>query len=432
MKIKKYFWKILLIILLVTGSAWIARPSTHGEYLGKLKKTIEFRRGLDLAGGTHLVYKVDLSKVESKDKANSVQGVKQTIVRRIDALGVTEPTIQDGKVGNDQTIIIELPGITDTKKAIDLIGKTALLEFYEQPASEELAKDSPIPGLLATKLNGSHLIRADLEFQDPTNQKGGLSSANDPVVRLNFNTEGRRLFAEITKRNLSKPVGIGIDSKIISAPTVQSEITDGVAIISGDFSLAEAKDLVIALNSGALPVPVELISEQTIGATLGSQSIQKSILAGAIGIILIMFFMISYYGIKGIFASISLIIYTLLIFAIFKLIPVTITLSGIAGLILSIGAAVDANILIFERMKEELHEGKQIQSAIDIGFKRAWNSIRDSNFSSLMTSGILLWFGTGIVKGFAITLMIGIIISMFSAITISQTMLKLFLRNKTI
>ena len=432
MKKSKLFWRLIWIALIVAGAIWVILPQTKGEYFGALKKKIELKRGLDLAGGSHLVYRLDLSKVEDKDSAGAIRGVIQTIDRRINALGIAEPIIQEGKIGTTKTVIVELPGISNTKEAIDLIGKTAQLEFFEQSDDPVKLKDSKIEGYVPTGLTGKNLKKADTDIQNAQQAGNGRNSmvSGEPVVTLQFDSDGTKQFADLTKKNLNKPLAIVIDGSMISAPTVQSEIDQGSAIISGGFDVRSAKELAIALNSGAIPVPISLIEQRTIGATLGTRSIEKSVLAGIIGIGLVMIFMIAYYGIKGIIASIALILYTIIVIAIFKFIPVTITLAGIAGLILSIGAAVDANILIFERTKEELRFGKGIQTSLDDGFLRAWSSIRDSNISTIITALILLWFGSGIVKGFSVTLLIGIVVSMFSAITISQILLKLLLRNK--
>lgn len=431
MKNKGLLWRLIWIALVIAGAVWVVQPHTKGNYFGALAKRIELVRGLDLAGGSHLVYELDLSKVESKDRANSVNGVIQTIERRVNALGISEPTIQEGKIGDTRTVIVELPGLANTGEAIDLIGKTAQLEFYDQPANPDDAKDSPIDGFVPTGLTGAHLKRADYDIQNKS-QVGGSKGAiqGEPVVTITFDPEGSQKFADLTRKNLQKPLAIVIDNKLISAPTVQSVIDQGNAVISGNFTIKDAKELSVALNSGALPVPITLVSQRTVGATLGTTSIEKSLVAGVIGIMLVILFMITYYGTRGIIASISLLIYTLIVAGVFKFIPVTITLAGIAGLILSIGAAVDANILIFERMKEEQRLGKALQPSIDDGFRRAWSSIRDSNASSIITAMILLWFGSGIVKGFAVTLLIGICVSMFTAITVTQTLLKLFLRSK--
>jgi preprotein translocase subunit SecD len=428
------FWKVLGIILIISLAAWIDLPGKHTIKLGKkINKTfnIDIRKGLDLAGGSQLVYQLDLSK--TKDKAGAVNGVIQTIDRRVNALGVTEPTIREGNVGSQKTVIVELPGITNTQDAINLIGQTAQLEFYEPSTDQDKLKNSPIPGFIATGLTGKDLKSAQSSIQTSSTSGVANLAGGEPIVTLNFTSHGKDLFSQITKRNIGKPVAIVIDNQIIEEPTVQAEIDQGTATISGGFAtLKQAHDVAIALNSGALPVSIKLVQEQTIGATLGQDSIEKSLIAGIVGVILVMLFMIIYYGVKGLFASIALVLYIIMVFAIFKSMHITITLAGIAGLVLSIGAAVDANILIFERIKEEQLNNHHIKQIIEVGFRRAWSSIRDSNISSIITAAILFWFGTGIIKGFAITLLIGVIVSMFSAITISQTLLIIFLRNRKV
>jgi len=271
-----------------------------------------------------------------------------------------------------------------------------------------------------TKLSGEHLKRASMVFDS----QSGL-----PVVNIEFNSEGSKLFEEITERNVGRPVAIFLDGELISAPNVQQKISGGSATISGNFTIAEAQDLTRRLNAGALPVDIELVSQQQIGASLGKESVQRSFLAGILGMLLVIVFMILYYRLPGIVASVALIIYGLIMISIFKLIPVTLTLSGIAGFILSIGLAVDANVLIFERIKEELRNKKTLQAAIDEGFSRAWTSIKDSNISTLITAFILVWLGESLVKGFGITLGIGVILSMISAITITRVLLKLVARS---
>lgn len=275
---------------------------------------------------------------------------------------------------------------------------------------------TPAENWVATGLSGKQLKRAQVEFDPNT----GI-----PLVNIKFNDEGKDLFAAITGRNVGKPVAIFLDGLPISTPTVQEVITGGQAVISGNFTLAEAKQLAQRLNSGALPVPIELITQTNVDATLGKVSVEKSLLAGALGLLLVALFMIIYYRLPGLLSVIALGIYALITVAIFKLWPVTLTLAGIAGFILSIGMAVDANVLIFERLKEELRAGKPMSEAVEEGFRRAWTSIRDSNVSSLITAVILMWFGTSLVKGFALTLALGILISMFTAITISRTFLRL-------
>jgi preprotein translocase subunit SecD len=271
-----------------------------------------------------------------------------------------------------------------------------------------------------TELTGQHLDQAQLQYDPNT----GI-----PVIGLEFNNEGKELFAQITERNIGKPVGIFLDGEPISMPRVNERIGEGRAVISGDFTIEEAKQLARRLNAGALPVPIELVSQQTVGATLGKVSVEKSFMAGVIGLLLVSLFMIIYYRLPGLLAVLALGIYALIILALFKLIPITLTLSGIAGFILSIGMAVDANVLIFERIKEELNNGNSLLSSIEEGFKHAWVSIRDSNISTIITCVILAWFGVGILKGFAITLGIGVLLSMFSAIVVTRTFLLLVARR---
>lgn len=384
-------------------------PTGPNLSVGKFFKEIKVHEGLDLQGGTHLVYELDTSKVESKDLQSATQSVVNVIDRRINALGVAEPVIQPAKIGDKQTVIVELPGISDVNEAINLIGKTAQLKFKEM--------DTEGKNFIDTILTGANLRRAEVQFDQNT---------GEPQVGIQFDSEGAKMFADLTQKNLQKPLAIELDGEIISAPTVQTIIDNGEAVITGKFSVDEAKKLAIELNAGALPVPITLIEQRNIGATLGSESVKKSLVAGLVGLILVALFMIAYYRLPGFLAVLALIIYTLVVLALFKLIPVTLTLAGIAGFILSVGMAVDANILIFERTKEELAMGKTVGLSLEEGFKRAWSSIRDSNFSSLITCAILYYGTTGLVRGFAVTLAIGIIISMFTAITVSRTFLRLF------
>lgn len=296
----------------------------------------------------------------------------------------------------------------DGKDVLEVHGAHILIGIIDSPINQN--------NFVATQLTGKQLKRADVVFD----QNSGA-----PQVQLSFNSEGTKLFAELTKKNLNKVLGIYLDNQAISLPQVNTEITSGTAVITGNFSLQEAKDLAKRLNAGALPVPITLISQQNIGASLGRESIERSLVAGLIGLILVAFFMIVYYRLPGLLAVLALLVYTMIVLAIFKLWPVTLTLAGIAGFILSIGMAVDANILVFERTKEELANGRPLLSAIDEGFRRAWLSIRDSNVSSLITSFILIWFGSSLIKGFAVTLAIGILVSMFSALTVTRTFLNL-------
>jgi len=415
----KRIWYIFGLIIIILALAILIDIPKGPNLFGKEIKT---HLGLDLQGGTELIYQADLSK--STDKSKDLNNLISVFRQRVDRLGVAEPTIQ--QQGNDQ-VLIQLPGIKNINQAIATIGQTYELVFMTQATDASSGQqlqdyyqnDYTYPGYWqATDLTGKDLISSDITYQN-----GNSGATSKPVVTLTFNDAGKSKFAALTKNNLNKQIAIVLDNRIVSAPTVQSEIADGKAIISGMKNITEAKNLSDRLNEGVLPIPAKVIAQQDIGATLGADSIKKSLTAGIIGLILVGLFMLIHYKLPGIIAVVALIIYSLIALALFKIIPVTMTLAGIAGFILSIGMAVDANILIFERMREELRLGKEIAVATEEGFKRAWNSIRDSNFSTIITCIILFEFGTGLIKGFALTLAIGVLVSMFTAITASRTFL---------
>lgn len=411
---------IAVVILIVAGLlAFFVYKTQEGNFAFKL--------GLDLSGGSHLVYKADVSKVDPAEVNDALAALQTVIERRVNAFGVGEPVVQTqqgGALGNgDHRLIVELPGITDVDKAVKMIGQTPLLEFKLVKAGAEasttLASGEPNPGAFEdTGLSGKYLTRASLEFAN-----GSTQFAGTPTVRVDFNAEGTKLFSEITTKNVGRQVAIFLDGALVSAPVVQEAITDGTAIISGNFTAQEARELVRNLNLGALPVPIELESTQTIGATLGEEALMAGVFAGIIGFIILSIFMILWYRLPGVVAVVSLTIYVILMLVLFKLIPVVLTAAGIAGLILSIGLAVDANVLIAERMKEELAAGKKAEDAIKEGFSRAWLAIRDSNIAHIIAGVILFWFGTSLIKGFALVFGLGVIISMLSAITISRSFL---------
>ncbi|OGE73902.1 MAG: protein-export membrane protein SecD [Candidatus Doudnabacteria bacterium RIFCSPHIGHO2_02_FULL_42_25] len=424
MRKSRLYFKFLLIVLVAAGAVYLVIPQGSKINLKPIKinyeKPFDLKLGLDLQGGTHLVYEGDLKDIPSDAQSDAMASARDVIERRVNAFGVSEPLVQ---VSGSNRIIIELPGVKDINEAISLIGQTPFLEFREENPNPTLTPDAegkvsvnPTDLYMATGLTGKQFKRAVLTFNPQT----GV-----PQISLQFDAEGTKLFSEITSRNVGKRVAIFLDGEILSAPTVNQAITNGEAVITGGFTVPEAKELVTRFNSGALPVPIKLISQQNVGATLGAQSVQKSVAAGLIGFAIVALFMIIYYRLPGLLAVIALSIYTFLALAIFKIFGITLTLAGIAGFILSIGMAVDANILIFERMKEELRKGKTLQQAVEDGFTRAWLSVRDSNFSSLITTFILAYFGTSIIRGFAITLALGILISMFTAITVTRTFLRL-------
>lgn len=359
-----------------------------------------------------------------------MSALRDVIERRVNVFGVSEPVVQvqDGGFSNagEERLIVDLPGVTDVSKAVEMIGQTPLLEFKienpNKPGPQEITIDkngnaSPlnIPDpYISTDLTGKYLDKATLEFNQTT---------GEPVVTLQFNDEGSKLFEKITRENIGKPVAIFLDNQIISSPTVNEVITGGKAQISGNFKPEEGKLLVGRLNSGALPVPINLISTETIGPSLGAQATAAGIKAALIGFIAIALFLIMWYRLPGLIAVVALSIYVSIMLALFKLVPVTLTAAGIAGFIISIGIAVDANVLIFERIKEELRSGHTVPESIKHGFSRAWFSIRDSNTSSIITAIILFWFGTSLIKGFALTFLIGVIVSMISAISITRLFL---------
>jgi protein-export membrane protein SecD len=469
----KLFSSLFAILLIAAAALWIVLPQGSRISLTKLKipysQSFKVHLGLDLQGGSRLVYQADFSGIAQADQADALNAIRDTIERRVNSFGVSEPVVQVS--GNNQ-ITIELPGIKDINDAINQIGQTPYLEFKTQnpnPSSAQVSASgtlevNPNDQWVSTGLSGKQLSKASVDMQ----QGGSLS--NQVVVRLVFDSDGAKLFSQITTANIGKPIAIFLDGQLLSAPTVQNAITDGTAIITGNFTIQQAKDLATRLNSGALPVPIKLISQETVGATLGKDSVQKSVEAGIIGLIMVALFMIIYYRFPGVLATLALLIYAIVSFAIFKigisftavvlvglffflgltvnswfgflallsyiilifakgLAPVTLTLAGIAGFILSVGMAVDANILIFERTKEEIRAGKEIHKAVEDGFARAWLSIRDSNVSSLITTAILYFFGTPSIQGFAVTLGVGILISMFTAITVTRTFLKTFIGN---
>ena len=427
--------RIIAIILILVG-VFIGYFNYNSEI--DLESKFPFKLGLDLAGGTHLVYSADISNLKKSEVKSSMDALRDVIERRTNLFGVSEPLVQIERTKDDNRLIVELPGVTDINQAVTLIGQTPLLEFKKErdegktqliieaqqkvfkalengekidEQTKELAKNDPFEN---TGLTGRYLKRSQLTFNPTT---------GEPIVLLAFNNEGKEMFAQITKENLGKTIAIYLDGVAITAPVVRDEIKDGKAEISGGFTAEEAKTLVRDLNYGALPVPIELISTQSIGASLGENVLNRGIMAGVYGLILVALFLIFWYRLPGILAVLSLVFYVVIMLALFKVIPVTLTSAGIAGFILSVGMAVDANVLVFERIKEELNSGRDIENAVQEGFSRAWLSIRDSNISSIITAIILFWFGTSLVEGFALTFGIGVLISMFTALTVTRTFL---------
>lgn len=399
-----------------------------------------FKLGLDLRGGSHLVYEADVTGINPTEVSELMNVLRLVIERRINIFGVSEPVVQvesSSLVSGErkERLVIELPGVTDVSQAVAEIGRTPLLEFKlvnEQALAEQMVVESlnvegatvePSAGIspyIDTGLTGRYLQNAQLQFVGQGS--GGLS--NEAIVAITWNEEGARLFEEITGDNIGRPLAIFLDGEVISSPTINDRISGGQAIISGGFTPDEARDLAQNLSFGALPLPISLESTQTIGASLGSDILEKGIMAGAVGLVLVMAFMVLWYRLPGVVAVIALLTYVVGMLALFQLIPVVLTAAGLAGFILTIGMAVDANVLVFERMKEELRDGKGMREAAQVGFKRAWSAIRDGNVTSLLSAGILFWFGTSMVKGFALVFGIGVLVSMLSALLVTRTLLQ--------
>jgi protein-export membrane protein SecD len=412
------FLSFIAILAIIAGV--FVYPKGVGE------KVEPWKLGLDLVGGSHLVYQIDLSNVSSTDQASVVSGLRDVIEKRVNLFGVSEPDIYTSQSGNQAQLFVDLAGISNVSDAINEIGQTPLLQFETvvQPAGST-GSSTPLDTqsstqYIPTDLTGQYITGAQLTFEQTTNA---------PQVSISFNSQGAQLFQQITAANVGKPLAIFLDGQLIEAPTVEQAISGGQAVISGGFTVATAQQLVERFNAGALPAPITLVSQQTISPTLGSNSLKQLIIAGIIGTLLVMLFMIFYYRLLGIFAALALIIYIALTLGVFKLISVTLSLAGLAGFILTIGMAVDANVLIFERVKEELKRGLPKSSAIEEGFRRAWPSIRDSNSSTIITAIILYFFTSSFVQGFALTLGIGTIVSLFSAITTTRLFLRFFLKD---
>jgi preprotein translocase subunit SecD len=400
----------------------ITRPDINVK-IGKveIKRNFDLKLGLDLAGGSHLVFEADFGGIPADKKKDALDSVRNVIEKRVNLFGVSEPVVQTSSFAGKDRIIVELPGVKDAQSASDIIGKVAQLNFAE------VEEASPSSVFIPTDLSGADLENARVAFDSKTGK---------PSVSLQFTKEGGEKFAQITEKNIGKPLAIILDGELVSAPTVQEKIVGGQAQITGSFTVDEAKNLVIQLNAGALPVPVKLIEERTVGATLGGESISRSIIAGLVGLVMVLIFMILAYGWLGLIADLGLIVFSLLTLALYKLIPITLTLPGIAGFLLSVGMAVDSNILIFERFKEERRR-RSIPDALEVSFGRAWDSIRDANIATLFTAFILanpldLSFlnTSGPVRGFAFTLALGILISLFTGVVVSRNLLRLLVKEK--
>jgi preprotein translocase subunit SecD len=458
----KHLRVFFLIVVVTLVAGWIALPSKwslNTQVVGKPLKlhfqkpdlplyfagravtlNYPFKQGLDIQGGVQVVLRADMTGIPEADRRTALDSAKEVIQRRVDLFGVSEPLVQTAQAGNEYRIIVELAGIQDPSQAMQLIGTTAKLDFKllnataaAQSASISAKAASSSAGLnvldqfVSTGLGGQQLKRAVVEFEPKTGQ---------PQVSLQFNDQGKKLFGEITQKHVGEKLGIFLDEFPVALPTVSTPILDGQAVLSGGFTVEQAKQLAIQLNAGALPVPIEILEQRNIGASLGEDAVRKSLIAGVVGIGLVMLFMILSYGFKGVLASVSLLMYAVLTMAVYKTLGVTLTLPGMAGLLLSIGMAVDGNILIFERMKEEMLAGRPMTQAMELGFVRAWNSIKDANVMTLFTALVLInpldfsfLNSTGIVRGFGITLFVGVLMSLFTGIVVSRTLMRLFLKT---
>jgi protein-export membrane protein SecD len=410
-----------------------------------------FKLGLDLAGGSHLVYEADTSALDPADIPELMNVLRDVIERRVNTFGVSEPIVQVERssfVTEEpvERLVVELPGVTDVTEAIKQIGETPLLEF--KLYSEELALQQDtlrsLESLTSTSSNGEAVVGnvsvndEEIIPQEPFVSTGltgrylksaqvgfasGQGQLSEPLIEIQFDEVGGDLFANITRENVGRQLGIFLDGQLLSAPVLNESITGGKATISGSFTPTEARDLAENLSFGALPMPIELQSVQTIGATLGSEILGKGIQAGIFGVIFVLAFMLFWYRLPGLIAGVALISYITIMLALFQYIPVTLTAAGLAGFILSLGMAVDANVLVFERFKEEYKAGVSSREAVRTGFARAWSAIRDGNVTSLLSAIILFWFGTSMVKGFALVFGFGTIVSMISALVITRTLL---------
>ncbi len=446
---RSHLWSIIIVIVVAVLALVIALPIQHPAWFNNIAfwqpkefRNLELKQGLDLQGGLQVLLEADPDALAAYrgDQRDALESAKIIVENRVDALGVAEPLVQRQ---GDNRIIVELPGIDNPDQAIATLRGTGLLEFVEMgqqfiPQGTVIQTDfgggvaatsgvTGTQGLLnpqtgepfRTIMTGADLRSASVGFNNMTNA---------PLIVFELSDTGRTIFRDYTSQHLGQIVGITMDKVVLSAPTIQAVI-DGSGEITGQFTLDEANSLAVQMQYGALPVPLNVIDTRSVGATLGADSVQKSITAGVIGVLVVLLFMVAFYRVPGILADVALILFVLINLAIFKLVPITLTLPGIAGFLLATGTAVDANVLIFERMKEEIRAGKPLRAAVDAGFNRAWTSIFDSNLSTLITAAILLYFGSAFgassVRGFAITLGIGVLVSMFTAVFVTRVLMRL-------
>ena len=440
---RRLYQYLIVIVVLVLLAAWIVWPSNPGVHFWGIDKDFKTVLGLDLVGGVQALLEADVPEGQDVDSL-SMQTAAQIVENRVNGLGVSEATVQQA---GDRRIVVELPGETDPEKALSALKQTGLLEFVDMSnlaAADVYALEENQTLINTDYLTGSSgTTPAEGETIFSTLMTGAVlkdaqvttNEAGEYEVAFELTDEGAELFRDFTSQHVGDILAIVLDKQIISAPSIQNAITEGKGVINGNFTYDTANALAVQLRYGSLPVPLKIVESKTVGPTLGQDSLQKSLIAGVIGFTIVILFMAIYYRLPGLAAVVALLIYALLTFAIFRYIPVTLTLAGIAGFLLSTGSALDANILIFERMKEELRAGRNIQVAMEQGWKRAWTSIRDSNIATLITCLILFWFGSQfgatIVKGFSITLALGVVVSVFTAIVVTRTILNLIFKKFT-
>lgn len=428
---------LILIIAIVAVAIWFDLPNNPGIHVFGIDKAIETRLGLDLVGGVQALLEADLPDDVEID-AEAMSTARTIVENRVNGLGVSEAVVQQA---GDRRIVVELPGETDPEKALATLRQTGLLEFVDM---SDISVEQAI-ALVGTKIEtdfGQSSEAGDVSESEPVFQTvmtgTGLKSvgvttnqAGEYEVAFELKPEEARIFSDYTANNIGTVLAIILDKEVISVPTINSAITDGQGVISGNFTTEAANALAVQLRYGSLPIPLKVVETRTVGPSLGQDSLRESAFAGIVGFTIVILFMALYYRLPGLIADVAIIIYAILAFALFRYIPITLTLAGIAGFLLSTGSALDANILIFERLKEELRSGRTIQQSVDIGWRRAWPSIRDSNIATLITCTILFWFGSQfgatIVKGFSLTLALGVLVSLFTAIVISRTFLTLVL-----
>ncbi|MEJ2264752.1 MAG: protein translocase subunit SecD [Anaerolineales bacterium] len=455
----KQYRMLIFILVIVAIAVWMVLPNNPGIHIGSINRQIQTRLGLDLVGGVQALLEADVPASQPVS-AQDMQTARQIVENRVNGLGVSEAVVQQA---GERRIVVELPGETDPQKALDTIKQTGVLEFVAMdnspvpegtviktdfassgeaqptpgptetlptPNPAESGTTQPVSPTTSTQETVYHTVMtgSDLKTVQVTTTTTGQYE-----VSFTLTDQGSKIFGDYTSAHVGEFLGIVLDKQVISVPRINSAITQGSGVITGNFTLESANALAIQLRYGSLPIPLKVVESSTVGPTLGQDSLRKSLIAGIIGLSVVILFMALYYRLPGILADLALMVYALITFALFRFIPVTLTLPGIAGFVLSIGVAVDANVLIFERLKEELRSGRTLRQAIDLGWNRAWPSIRDSNFSTLITCSILFWFGStygaSIVKGFALTLAVGVLVSMFTAIIVTRSFLHLVLDN---